>query len=498
MKGLSFSRSKRKLPRVNNVTIGTHVSRIPEDPPQEDPSPPPMRSNFANAKHAERARKGVVDQIEPPTESGESPSEFAKRTSRPDYTEMLQRKARIRGIAIGVGVLLVIAVAAAVVGVISFAGSLTTRMSLGDSNAKEALTTAKEGEPYYFLFAAECFEPGRDYIGPSLLILVRVDEGEKKATLLSIPPSLQVRLADGNLRRICEAQILGGDAALVRAVSDLVDVPIAHFAKTDREGFVRLVDSLGGLTVEVAEEVDDPYAGSIYIPPGVRSLSGEEVFILCRATNYVNGEEVRTKNQGKVAIALTQRLLDTNPISLVFTLDGIAGDVKMDYSAPDFLALVNTFRGMSADDIFTALVPGYFFTSTSTGIRYFIEDDTSWEAIREAFIAGQKPEDAIAVPEEVDHGSFTITVRNGSGVTGAAQQLADLLIADGFQVVEVGNANLFVYEETLVIYDYDEYAAAAATIVNSLGAGRAIPANGHHAFETDILVVAGKDWKPLN
>ena len=496
-KGFSLSHSKRKLPRVNNVTIGTHVSRIPDDTKQEAPSSPAMRSAFSNAKHAERARKGMVAQLEPPTESGESPSEFARRVGRPDYAETQRRKARARGIVIVVCVLVAIAIAAAVVGVFTYAGSLTARLSLSDSNAEEALTPAKEGEPSYFLFSAEFFEPGKEYIGPSLLMLARVDETEKKATILSIPPDLQVLLSDEKYHRICEAQMMGGDAELVRAVSELAGVPISHFAKTNRESFINLVNNLGGLTVDVSEEVDDPNAGSIYIPSGVQDLNGEEALILCRATNFVNGEEVRGKNQGKVAIALAQKMLDKNPVSLVFALDGVAGDVKTDYSAPDFLSLVNEFRGVSEDDIYTAQVPGYFLTSTSTGIRYFIADDTSWETIREAFVAGQKPEDAIVAPEEVDHGSFTITVRNGTEVDGAARQMADLLTADGFHVEEVGNAAP-VYDETLVIYDYDQYAAAAATVVKSLGAGRAIPANSFYTFNTDILVVLGKDWKPLH
>ncbi|MDR2716046.1 MAG: LCP family protein [Coriobacteriaceae bacterium] len=494
---------------MNNVTVGTHVPGRPlEDGIRSGGEPPegvsaasgvtPMPQDmFSSARRTERARKGVVDHLTPETESGETSSEAERRTNRPTFAQTQQRRIRIRGIAIAVAALALVAAVAAGAGAFAYAGSVSDKMSLGDSNAREALVAAAAGEPAYLLFAAEFFEPGRDYNGPSLLMLMRVDKDAGQITLLSIPANLQVFLSDGAYHRLSEAQVVGGDAELIAAVSEFVEVPIAHFVKTDREGFVALVDSLGGLSVDVTDEVDDPQAGAIYIPAGLRTLSGEEALILSRATNFLSGDTVRSKNQSRVAVALGQRLLEKSWLELAVALDGIAENISTDLGAVDFMTLVKAFPGTSPESVYTGQVPGYFETSTFSGIRYFIPGVTAWAQVQEAFVAGEPPGTAETDLTGIDPASFSILIRNGAGVTGSARQMADVLEAQGYRIEDIGNADVYVYKETLVVYHSKDFAPAAEAVVHSLGMGRAIASNGFYAFDTDILVVLGEDWKPI-
>ena len=115
-----------------------------------------------------------------------------------------------------------------------------------------------------------------------------------------------------------------------------------------------------------------------------------------------------------------------------------------------------------------------------------------------AIEAGEDPTPAESEGPTVDPASFTVTVRNGSGITGGAQQMSDALAEGGFNVTETGNADQYVYNETLVVYQDDAYKEAAESVVKYLGTGRAVPSNGFYAFETDVLVMLGKDWQPLN
>jgi len=499
-KGLSFSRSKRKIPRVNNVIIGTHVSRIhDEDPASQDSST--LKSNtFSSPKKAQRAKRGMVDHITPDTKTGESHEEAQRRRSRPEYAEKLARNARVKGWVIGLSVALTVGIIAAIVGAVSYVGSVSDRMGLGESNAREALAVPEENQAYYMLVVAEFFDSAQEDVGPRLLSLVRIDQHEKKVTILSIPSNLQWQMPDGSYKRIAESQLMGGDAALIDAVSDLVGVPIAHFVKTDRNGFVALVDSLGGIEVEVSEEVDDPRAGAIYIPEGTQTLNGEEALVLCRAKNFINEEEVRANHQNLVLLALFQKLLDANPIQLVIALDGIAPGITTDFSAMNSLGLVSSLKGIDKESVFLTRVPGSSSTSTVNEVKYYYMFESAWKAIKDTFIAGEKPLAASSLVETVDPASFTITIKNGSSATGAAREMADLLTGKGFVVPpeNVGNADQFVYNETLVVYKDQEHLAAAETVVAALGVGRAIPSNWHYAFETDVLIMLGKDWKPLN
>ena len=100
--------------------------------------------------------------------------------------------------------------------------------------------------------------------------------------------------------------------------------------------------------------------------------------------------------------------------------------------------------------------------------------------------------------QTVDRSSFEITVKNGGGITGGATQVSNILTEAGFTVAEVGNAEAYVYTETLVVYLDSQYLPAAQDVLKTLGIGRVIDGTNFYLFDTEILVMVGSDWKPLN
>lgn len=492
---VSASHSNRTSRKLRDATIGTHV-----------PSGTRRTANrvnggtvqFSNPRKSTRAKRGVVDHVLPSTSTRESDSAYSKRVSSRGFADGIQRQARIRGIAIVVAVVLLVVCVAGGVGVAAYFGSVSDKMGLGDSNAKGALVSPAEGKAPYVLLVGEFSKPGQAYDGPDMLMLARIDSDNKQVSLVSIPANAQVSLSDGNVHRIAEAQLLGGDEYLVSTVAAYTGVSVSHLIKTDADGLGDLVDALGGLTIGVSQEVDDPNAGDLYIPAGEQTLDGDAVLTLCRALNFAEGDETRAENQQKVVLALAGKLLDTNAFSIVPTLDTIAGTVRTDYSASDAMGLIDSLRGIDLTQVHAVRMPGYQLTSSSTGQEYFIASDDEWAAMLAAIEAGEDPTPAESEGPTVDPASFTVTVRNGSGITGGAQQMSDALAEGGFNVTETGNADQYVYNETLVVYQDNNFKEAAESIVNHLGAGRAIASNGFYTFETDVLVVLGKDWQPLN
>jgi len=56
----------------------------------------------------------------------------------------------------------------------------------------------------------------------------------------------------------------------------------------------------------------------------------------------------------------------------------------------------------------------------------------------------------------------------------------------------VGNANQFVYDETLVVYKTGR--EVAVQVAEDLPKARVVESRGMYEFTSDILVVIGKDW----
>jgi hypothetical protein len=92
----------------------------------------------------------------------------------------------------------------------------------------------------------------------------------------------------------------------------------------------------------------------------------------------------------------------------------------------------------------------------------------------------------------VQPSNVTVTVRNGAGLHGVASAAQTKLVKAGFKVPETGNAQRFVYPQTLIVYKDDLPGAEA--VQQALGTGRVVKGRGMYMFKTSVLVVVGKDW----
>lgn len=490
-KGFSATHSKLTSRRLRSATVGTHVPRRVRSSRHMNGE----TVGFSSPSKQKRAARGFVDNVLPSTASGESSSQFSRRVSRREFTQEIQRRARVRRIVVAVVCLVAVVAVAVAVGVATFFGSLDAKMGLGGSDASSALVAAKDGGPSYTVVAADLDPAGaaNGVDGPDAIALVRVDAASRAVSIVSIPPNLQTSLKDGNAHPLREAATSEGDASLVNAVADFAGVDVSHFVKIDAAGIERLVDAFGGVQVDVPEEVDDPTAGDVYIPAGSQTLDGAGALTLLRAANFTGGLDTQAANQRALLTSLSLRMLDAGSFGLLATLDSVGGAFSTDMGASDALALADSLRGMDASAVRGCAVPGY--ESERDGTTYFVASGDEWTEMMGLVQEGKDPVVEEKAPS-VDPGSFTVTVRNGTEITGAASQIAESLKDRGYKVTDTGNADATVYDETLVVYDDDAFEAAAESVVETLGSGRTVQGGGFYTFDTDVLVVLGKDWKP--
>lgn len=263
-KGFSASQSKHTSRKMTSHTIGTHVAK--GGTPRHSRGMNASSVGFSSDRKKRRAARGIVDHVTPQTASGENYRAYSRRVSKRGYIQSAQRKSGMRRAAVGVISVIVIIAVAVGVGVTVFFNASNSKLSLEHSNASSALTAAKEGSPYYVLAAANLGSPkGGSNVSSETYILARVDESTRTLTLVSIPGNLAVSLSDGKTHPLYDAYGIGGDEALVKAVSSFAGVGISHLVKTNEEGIRSLVDLVGGIGMTLPESVDDPYAGSIYL-----------------------------------------------------------------------------------------------------------------------------------------------------------------------------------------------------------------------------------------
>ncbi len=398
---------------------------------------------------------------------------------------------------IALGVLLVAGVAAAVVFVQGLEREMRSEVAR-DPGLTQALTEKAPEEPFNILLLGSDARPSEEAARADTIIVARIDPEAKRIWMISIPRDTRVEIPDHGVNKINAATFYGGAALMIDTVEEFLGMPVHHYMEVDFNGFQDIVDAMGGIYVNVDVRIDDWRAASHtanrdarIIEPGYQLLDGERALVFMRSRDFPDADFTRMKHQQEFFKALaSQSMRWSNALKLPGMAREFARNVTTDMGVGQIVSLAQAFRGIDESNVQTTTLPGEWRSP------YVIADAEHKEYLVERVMAGEDIEDRPDAEEPARApGDITVTVRNGGGIAGSAAMAAERLRARGFDIREVGNANQFVYEETLVVYRDDE--EAAGMVARQLKTDRLVPSRGMYSFETDILVVVGSDWRTL-
>lgn len=386
-----------------------------------------------------------------------------------------------------------------------------------DPTAQKVLDPPKApGEPFYMLLMGDDRRPGEKRARSDTLILARVDPKAKKIQLISIPRDSRVKIPGYSApQKINAAAAWGGPELTIKTVKALTGLPISHFLTVDFDGLRGVVDALGGVWVDVPVKIDDNKPPTNWgrktkvIQKGYQKLDGWHALTFVRTRHqFADGDFSRIKNQQIFLKALVKQGLSLNGFfNAGSIINTVSNNIHTDFKLGELADLVTQFRGMKEGDLEAVTIP-----STTDFI-----DGTSFVVIKDAefdkMIARMKKGEPLDPKAQAAGGSktttstptgspapamppseITLTVKNGAGVSGLAKTAAKVFTDAGYPVKETGNMSQFVYGKTLIVYKTGTD-KQAAIVRDTLGYGDVVAAAGLYKFNTDILVVVGKDWK---
>ncbi len=183
---------------------------------------------------------------------------------------------------------------------------------------------------------------GGDHEGPLLtdtLLLASMDFGSKRLAMLSIPRDLVVPQGGGAWRKInsvlanTEARSPGtGNDAVRTKVEEITAQSIPYFIRLDFDGFIQLIDAIGGITIDVERTLDDrmyPIFGReedpvyanrfehLVIPKGTVTMDGSLAlkYVRSRHAFGVEGSDfARSRRQQKVLLAIKEKVFSFETI----------------------------------------------------------------------------------------------------------------------------------------------------------------------------------------
>ena len=99
-------------------------------------------------------------------------------------------------------------------------------------------------------------------------------------------------------------------------MEELLGVPIDYYAQIDFGAFVRFIDEIGGVKVDVREEDRRSTRWAITTPrpltPGMQTLNGELALAYARARKTEGGDFDRAQRQQEVIMAIRDRILSAD------------------------------------------------------------------------------------------------------------------------------------------------------------------------------------------
>lgn len=364
-----------------------------------------------------------------------------------------------------------------------------------DPRVEAALTEVEATEPFTVLLMGVDRRPKEKYSRTDTMLLARVDPKTKKVTMVSIPRDTKVEVPGYGTEKINSAYYHGGPALAVETVEGFLDVPINHYMAVNFDGFKSVVDAMGGIYIDVDVEIDDWKAASgtpnhraKHIDAGYQLLDGEHALTYVRSRDLPDADFGRMRHQQTFFKALArQSVRFSNWYRLPGVVKEFAKHTTTDMTVGEMLGVLRAMRGITDQNLQTATLAGEWRSP------YVHTDPKVKAALANALRTGADIEATRSAEATLAPSSVSVTVRNGAGVGGVAADAAAKLKKAGFKVGEVGNANQFVYDETLVVYEDDSRLAEA--VVDALGRGKVVQSRGMYSFGTDVLVVVGKDWE---
>jgi polyisoprenyl-teichoic acid--peptidoglycan teichoic acid transferase len=368
-------------------------------------------------------------------------------------------------------------------------------------------------QPVNILLIGLDYRPGEEDSRADTQIIVHIDPQAKTAAMVAIPRDLWVPVPGFEEGRINTAYqkgesnkdtVPGGGPGLAKAtIEDNFGIPIHYYAQVNFTGFETIIDTIGGLTIDVPRPlVDNEYplgnygVTRIYIPAGLQHMDGHTALAYARS-RHSDSDLGRNARQQQVLLAIRQQGLNLNLITKLNELSGQLSDaVKTDLSLVQVGSLAQLAKDIKGDAIQTVTIDADMVRQTilPNGADVLLPN---WDLI--------KPKIAQAFSDpRLSKEAARLSVQNGTTVGGIGKKVRDQLVSKGFFVPDLRSTDDQGTHPVTTITDYSggtkphtiealvkELDLKATDVIQ--GDPAEAPTAQTDGAPVDIMVIAGDD-----
>jgi LCP family protein required for cell wall assembly len=356
------------------------------------------------------------------------------------------------------------------------------------------------------------------------MILLTIDPINRTAGMLSIPRDLWVNIPGSGHGRINTAYQIGealampggGPELAKETVEELLGVPIDYYAQVDFGAFARFIDQIGGVTIDIPEEIridtqgDENTGKKIRkLKPGRQTLNGELTLAYARARKTEGGDFDRSMRQQLVIMAIRNRLVEPDHLAGLIArapvlYNELSAGIRTNLSMDQAIRLAWLAAQIPEDKIKRGAIGAEHvaFAQSPDGSQDVLKPlSEKIRLLRDEIFTETGPASPLTISldpaEQVSGEGARVRVLNGSSTAGLAARTTDYLKSLGVNVTEAGNAEQLANYTEITYHSGKPYTVKFLVDLMQIS-----PFRIRHFYDpnnsADIVIVLGEDWAQNN
>lgn len=304
---------------------------------------------------------------------------------------------------------------------------------------------------------------------------------------------------------------------------DITGLDIQYYARINFNAFVEVVDSIGGITIDIQESLYDPYYPNetdngyivFEVEKGLQEMDGETALKFVRSRKTTSDFD-RAFRQQQVLEALREKALSlnilTNPKQLKKLYDAVKANMNTNMSIREMIALAGFASHFDRSHMISKVIhddPGQDGGFLYTPERELYDGLFVLVPFGDNLSLIHKYANLIFNKREASWDPPKIEVLNATKYSGIARNAAYQLNRFGFNIVDIDNyydeegEKKYIDKSVIFYYDWEEDKNSNVTplyqaTLNALEdfvVAEAIPGDkGSFAHEADLSIVLGDDY----
>jgi polyisoprenyl-teichoic acid--peptidoglycan teichoic acid transferase len=339
------------------------------------------------------------------------------------------------------------------------------------------------------------------------MLLLRFDPQKEKLFVVSIPRDTRIVLKGHGVSKINHANQYGGPAFAAAAASDLLGgVNIDRYVRVNVQGVEKLIDALGGVTVNVPKDMKyNDFSQHLYIDlkKGVQHLDGDKAmqFLRFRYDDYGDISRVQ-RQQMLMRSAVQQTLKPATVVKIPKILSVIQSHLDTNLTVRELMALSNFASQTKKSNVQMMMLPGDF-NSGDEPVSYWIPNKQAIQRLMTKHFDLPANENSYDISsnqyEALNNNSallnprLKISVQDSTGNQQALQSALDTLREAGYNRVSASKNWQDPLATTKIIAQSGDD-QAAEEVRSILGVGEVV-VESTGVLQSDVTVEIGRDWE---